>query len=181
MVRLMTVAFATSSIHLKPLNIVRRTARPVEAVSNPAPDDAPEKVKINYRLYATRRMLQLKNMYSPKTFPPCDYCDGSGFVDCPKCNQGCWKCRHTTLIKCHYCEEQARAHRVYILCQSIMKRMGKEKRTDTLTMMGKEKRTDTLTMMGKENTMVTINTLKNILKFGSHSMTKKLHYIRLKI
>ena len=99
----MTVAFATSSIHLKPLNIVRRTARRVEAVSNPAPDDAPEKVKINYRLYATRRMLQLKNMYSPKTFPPCDYCDGSGFVDCPKCNQGCWKCRHTTLIKCHYC------------------------------------------------------------------------------
>ena len=102
----MTIAFATSSIHFKdfkPLNIVRRTARPLQVTSKSNLDDAPEKVKINYHLYAARRMLQLKNMYSPKTFLPCTFCHGTGFVDCPKCNQGCWKCCHTTLIKCHYC------------------------------------------------------------------------------
>ena len=106
MVRLFTVAFAISTIHLKHIhnfNIVRRTPYPLQVKSNSNQDDAAEKVNVDYKLYAARRVLQLKNMYSPKTFMPCAYCDGTGFVDCHKCNQGCWKCSRTTLIKCHYC------------------------------------------------------------------------------
>ena len=97
--RFLTVAFSAFSVHSKKNIIVS----PLQVTCKPNPDDAPKKEYIDYHLYAARRMLQLKNIYSPKTFLPCAYCDGTGFVECPKCNQGCWKCCHTTLIKCHYC------------------------------------------------------------------------------
>ena len=105
MARLFAIAFATSSInfkhwnHMEISNNIRRVALPLQATSNPNPEQS----KINYKLYAARRVLQLKNMYSPKTFAPCSFCDGTGFVDCTKCNEGCWRCSQTTLTKCHYC------------------------------------------------------------------------------
>ena len=101
---ILPIAFVSTSLRFKDMklaNNVRHQAFPIKAVSDP--NERGSKSNIDYKLYASRRMMQLKNMYSPKTYPPCTYCDGTGFIDCPKCNHGCWHCDQTTLVKCHHC------------------------------------------------------------------------------
>ena len=101
---ILPIAFVSTSLRFKDMkltNNVRHQAFPIKAVSDP--NQKSPKSNIDYKLYASRRMMQLKNMYSPKTYPPCAYCDGTGFVECPKCNHGCWHCEQTTLVKCHHC------------------------------------------------------------------------------
>ena len=58
---------------------------------------------IDYKELAIRRTNVLKNLYAPKTFSPCHYCYGTGYVECKHCNDGCWRCDHTTMVKCPFC------------------------------------------------------------------------------
>ena len=58
---------------------------------------------IDYKELAIRRTHALKNQYAPKTFSPCYYCHGSGYVECRYCNDGCWRCDNTTMMKCPFC------------------------------------------------------------------------------
>ena len=97
------IAFVSTSLRFKDVklptsNTIQRSGFPSYAVSDPNP-----KSNLDYKLYASRKMLQLKNKLSPKTLLPCSYCDGTGFIECPKCKSGCWYCEQTTLVKCHYC------------------------------------------------------------------------------
>ena len=82
---ILPIAFVSTSLRFKDMklaNNVRHQAFPIKAVSHP--NERGSKSNIDYKLYASRRMMQLKNMYSPKTYPPCTYCDGTGFIECPK-------------------------------------------------------------------------------------------------
>ena len=45
---------------------------------------------------------KLKNM-EPDAIP-CAYCEGEGYLECNKCEQGCWRCNHTGLEKCPFCD-----------------------------------------------------------------------------
>ena len=68
---------------------------------------------IDYKELAIRRTNALKNLYAPKTFSPCQYCHGTGYVECRHCNDGCWKCEHTTMIKCPFCDGNGEGRPAY--------------------------------------------------------------------
>ncbi len=58
---------------------------------------------IDYKELAIRRADALNNMYASKSFSPCHYCDGTGYIECNFCNDGCSRCEHTTMLKCSFC------------------------------------------------------------------------------
>lgn len=97
------IAFLSTSLQIKNMKLPTMINLQHERLTVNAMSDSNEKHNIDYKLYASRRIQQLKNKCSPKTLIQCSYCHGTGFIKCPKCNSGCWYCQRATLVKCHYC------------------------------------------------------------------------------
>ena len=38
-----------------------------------------------------------------KNTVPCEFCNGTGLMQCLRCHNGCWECQHTRLMTCRYC------------------------------------------------------------------------------
>ena len=68
---------------------------------------------IDYKELAVRRANALKNLYSTKLFTPCHYCDGTGYIECTYCNNGCWRCKNTTMLKCRFCGGDGQGRPIY--------------------------------------------------------------------
>ena len=51
------------------------------------------------------RVDKLTNIYKNRGFDKCYFCMGTGYVDCPKCddNNYCIQCGYSGFTKCHIC------------------------------------------------------------------------------
>lgn len=77
--------------------------RNLNTIQMAQPDQFDYENYIDYKELAMRRTQAFKNLYAPKTFSPCHYCHGTGYVECRHCSDGCWRCNHTTMMKCKFC------------------------------------------------------------------------------
>ena len=89
------------------------TMRNLNAVQMAEPDFYDYGNYIDYKELAIRRANALKNLYAPKTFTPCHYCHGTGYIECTFCNDGCWRCEHTTMLKCPFCGGDGEGRPIY--------------------------------------------------------------------
>ena len=55
-----------------------------------------------------------KNKKNKKNKLNCIYCNGSGYLKCNYCKNGCWRCNNTTLLKCFFCYGSGEGRYAYI-------------------------------------------------------------------
>ena len=61
-----------------------------------------ERNSFNHVIYIQRYFYGIVNKIKT-TGIPCQYCQGSGFLQCQSCISGCWRCDNSTLCLCLYC------------------------------------------------------------------------------
>ena len=66
----------------------------------------------DHNLYVKRLFYMTQNKL--KNQLSCVYCKGYGYLTCYFCTTGCWRCEHSTLLKCYVCTGHEKGKYAYV-------------------------------------------------------------------